>query len=68
MTTSDLKQVKHEFVPVESQPVGPSGLSKDAPCQVCAGERYSWPHLAREITNPEAFHGKDYDDRMSENY
>jgi hypothetical protein len=41
----DLTKIKHEF----------SAISDKEPCRVCAQPKYSWPHLAREITNPESF-------------
>lgn len=48
----DLTKVKHEFVPM---PRKPSPSVRDNRCRVCTGEKYSWPHLAMEITNPESF-------------
>jgi hypothetical protein len=41
----DLTKIKHEF----------TGRDQRSPCRVCSGPKNSWPHLAREITNPELF-------------
>lgn len=41
----DLTKIKHEF----------TGVDHTKPCVVCTGPLDSWPHKAREITNPEEF-------------
>jgi hypothetical protein len=41
----DLAKIKHEF----------AGVDHRKPCRVCGEPLDSWPHQAREITNPEEF-------------